>query len=238
MVTFEEFQKAFLGNLRSREFAREPYSQRGAKSPAAKELELKRAYDVFSHPFLMSVYRLLIEHSRLANEQRKIDELAKRNRIKLIKLGNAIETVMAVKKRLRGVQGNTQGLIEPEVWERVQRALSDCESEVRKAQVYWASVLHPDKRGAYSSKVRWEHVLKLYKYDLPSLKKKAPDQWLYQTLNDELIKALAKSKISAMTRYRIMSALLSAFGLKAEPGTLKSYCPSKQPAAKSPVEKS
>jgi hypothetical protein len=220
--SFEKFLNLFLTDLQSPTFGAEPHSQQpGTRSPAAKELDRNGVRDVFTRSYLKSVYNLLNEHARLKREQGRIHNLTRQNSRKLVKLRNAIRTVTSAKGRFKTVEKNTQGIVDPAVWERVQRVLSDCEAEMQSCEEYLASMLHPAERRSYASKVRWEPILKLYDYKLQALKKKAPDQWLYGTLNNRLVKKLAKLKISDMTRYRIMSAVLLTCGIDVKPTTFK-----------------
>ena len=103
-------------------------------------------------------------------------------------------------------------------------ALSKAESELRETRQFLSAMLHPAQRKAPAQKVRWEHALKSHKYDLPTLGAKAPDKWLYETLNRSLMERLQRSKITDITRYRIMTALFQAFGLPPiKPTTFEEY---------------
>jgi hypothetical protein len=224
MTTYREFRDNFRKAISSRDFGAEPYSEPGAQSPAAKELEKTKTHTLFTENFLRSLYLLLREHSRIVNERPKLGTLRSMNVPKLVKLRNAQNSIKAVKTRIGQVQRNTAGLVAPEAWERVMDALSNAESELREMQQFLSAMLHPAQRRAPSQKVRWEHVLKSHKYALPTLGVKAPDKWLYEALNRRLTEKLAPSKISDMTRYRIMTALFQAFRLKpVQPNTFRLY---------------
>jgi hypothetical protein len=223
-ISFTKYQKIVLRDLRSPTFAAEPYSQpEGARSAAAKELERKHASRRFTKDFLKQSYNVLREHARLRHEQQLIRNLTEEQRPKLVKLKNALNTIKSMKKRLAEVKRNVGWLIDPAVWGQTEEALADCERQLRSREESLSAMLHPAKRKSYASKVHWEPVLKAYDYELPSLKKKAPDQWLYRTLHDVLMKELAEAKITDMTRYRIMSSLLSPCGIKVQPITFKLF---------------
>jgi hypothetical protein len=231
MLPFESFRKIFLDNVRSKTFAEESFPEPGAQSPAAKELRKSGADSAFSDNFLRSIHRLLREYFRLVNEQSVVRGIKKKNSAKIIKLGDALRTVQAVRARLKMVEANTRELISWEVWPRVQQALEDCESSVRNIREYWMAEIHPTERDFIFPKVKWELVLKPYNYELATLKKKAPDQWLYETLNARLEEKLKPFKISDMTRYRIMSALLAPDGVNVKAITLKQYFSAQKAAA-------
>jgi hypothetical protein len=237
-LTFEEFQRAFLLELNSDRFAESPNSRPGAKQSAtAKEFRRTGAICRFDEDFLRSIYQLVAEHSRLLDERRRISDIRQESVPSLVRLRNAMKTVVSVKKQLAEVEKNIQGLADPEVWRQVKAVLAGLESEIRTKQDSHTSRLHPLDRDPPAIKVKWEPVLKGHNYSLASLKKKAPDQWLYQVLNDTLESRLVGLRISKMTRYRIMSAVLKPFGLNVQAMTFKLYFESKKKTAL-PVKKS
>ena len=224
MTTYREFRDNFRKAIRLRDFGAEPYSEPGAQSPAAKELEKTKTYTLFTENFLRSLYLLLREHSRNVNEQPKLGTLRSTNVPKLVKLRNAQNSIKAVKARIGEVQRNTAGLVPPEVWDKLIEALSSTESALREEQQFLSATLHPSQRKPPAQKVRWEHGLRSHKYGLSTLGAKAPDKWLYEALNRRLMEKLSPSKISDMTRYRIMTALFQAYRLKpVQPTTFKDY---------------
>jgi hypothetical protein len=169
------------------------------------------------------------------SEQQRIRNLRREIVPKVLKLRNARRTVVSVRNTLGTVENNTRGLVDPELWGRAKSVLSELESELGNNLEFHSSRLHPVLRKLPAGKVRWELVLKDYMYELPSMKKKAVDQWLYKALNDTVEKKLAKVRISKMTRYRIMSALLKPLGLTVDAMTLKLHFQSKKIARR--VEK-
>jgi hypothetical protein len=236
--SFEEFKRAVLENLQSPLFAESSSSKPSQLSPATKELKRKEAYPHFTDGLLRASYQLLGEHLRLVVEQQHIRDIRKEYIPKLITLRNTGMTIASVKKRLEQLAEKMRGLVELKFWKRANDALSDWEGEVYEYHRLLSSLLHPALRQPPAlSKVRWEALFKDYKYELPSLKKKAPDQWLYDALNEMLEKKLAKLELTKMTRYRIMSALLKPFGLNVQPITFKLHFESKKTASTSPVKK-
>lgn len=239
MLTFDSFQSSFLNRLTSKDFGALPYSNvPGAESPTTKEFKRKNAYEVFSGPLLLEIYGLLSEHARLINEQSKIFAITDINRPTITKLRNARRTIAAIGKKLKAVKENTGGLIDAGAWSRICKALKDFDDEVRDIQWRYVTRLHPAERKSDGKLGRWDSILKLYNYEFPTLKKKTPDQWLYDALDSLLIHELAQLKISAITRYRIMSALLSTYGMEVAPSTFKLRVRSRKSVNKSSVKKS
>ena len=174
--SFEEFKKAVLENLQSPLFAESFSSKPGRLSPAAKELKRKKAHPHFTDGLLRASYQLLGECLRLVVEQRHIRDIRKENIPKLITLRNTGMTIASAKKRLEQLAEKTRGLVELKFWKRADDALSDWEDQVYEYQRLVSSLLHPALRQTPAiSKVRWEALFKDYKYELPSLKKKAPE---------------------------------------------------------------
>jgi hypothetical protein len=237
MTTFQEFRDNVLKAVRSRDFGAERYSNRDAQSPAAKELERTSAYGLFTETFIRSLHRLFREHSRQVGERPKVKTLRSTNVPKLVKLRNAQNSIQALRARIGQLEKNTVGLIAPEVWAPVMEALANAESEVRKRQQFLSAMLHQaDRKPPALQKVGWEHVLNSHKYVLTTLEAKAPDEWLYETLNRSLMETLQRLNLSAITRYRIITALFEAFGLQpVRPTTLKLYFQEKAAAQKSRV---
>jgi hypothetical protein len=235
--TFEEFRKAVLETLQSPVFAEPPLSQPGSLSASAKELRHKQAYPLFTEEFFRAPYKLLEEYLSLLGEQKRIRDTRKEYVPKMIIVRNTAKTVAFLKRRVARLAEKTR-VIDHEYWQRAIAALSDCEYQLYRYHSSMTSLLHPASRQPPAmSELRWEGVLKSYKYKLPSLKRKAPDQWLYDALNHMLEKNLAKVELSKMTRYRIMASFLKPFGLNVQPITLKLHFESKKAASDSPVKK-
>jgi hypothetical protein len=223
VISFEEFHKSFLGTLQSPLFADSETSKPSGISAATKELRKKRGYDIFTKGFLRSIYKILREHSELRDEQPRVQGTAKKLNLKLAALRNEMVAVQAMKRSLGKSEPNTKDLPLAEGRNRLRAALLDYESEIRKHQEYFNSMVNPAVRKTTLGRVRWEPVLKLDKYSLPTLKKKAPDQWLYERLDQILKRKMQPLRISKMTRYRVMSALLESVGLEIKPITFKQH---------------
>jgi|SRR5579862_6366356 len=221
LISFDDFQKSFLGKLGSPDFGNLPYSEPNEPSAATKELQKKRGYDIFTREFLSSIYQILCEHDGLKKEQIVVRATATELNPKLAALRNEMVAVQAIKKRLEDSESNIKGLHLAEARNRLNAALLDYESEIQKRQAYFNSMVNPAARNPNLGKVRFEPVLKPDKYSLPTLKKKAPDQWLYRQLDQTLEAEMQPLHISAATRYRVMSALLETVGVDIQPITLK-----------------
>jgi hypothetical protein len=219
--SFEEFETDFLQKLHAASFGDAPYGEPNAVSAATKELRRKQGYDIFTKTFLRSIYQLLCEHSRLAQEQLRVHEIKKQVNPKLVTLLNQMEAVQAMKRSIERSEPRMQDLPLTETRGRLKEALLDYESDIRKYQDYFNSMVNPAVRKAALGKVRWEPVLKPDNYSLSSLKKKAPDKWIYDKLDQMLTMKMEPLRISKITRYRVMSALLQSVELDIKPITFK-----------------
>ncbi len=231
LISFDDFQKSFLGKLGSPDFGNPLYSEPGKPSAATKELRKKKkkfGYDIFTPDFLHSLYQILCEHDGLKKELIVVRATATELNPKLAALRNEMVAVQAMKKRLEESESNINGLHLAEARHRLNAALLDYESEIQKRQAYFNSMVNPAVRNPNLGGVRFEPVLKPDKYSLPTLKKKAPDQWLYRQLDQILEAEMQPLRISAATRYRVMSALLETVGVDIQPITLKQMFPPQQ----------
>jgi hypothetical protein len=232
MVSFESFQAAFLAQLSADHFGGDPEEiEPGTLSAAAKELKNKRAHPLLSAPdFLISMYRLVQEHDRLVNEQPKIRSGTRDATPMLTKFLNARRSLSSIRRRLKVVQDNIGSFLDPGMWARLYAALDNFESDVHEREKSFVANLHPAERQPHHMKPKFENVLKPYDYSLATLRKKAPDQWLYENLYSALVLTPRQRRISAMTRYRIVAALLSAAGLTVKPITIKQHFQAKKRA--------
>ncbi len=221
VTSFEEFHKSFLGKLQSPHFGDPPYSEPNKPSAATKELKKRGGYAIFTQEFLSSIYQILYEYCQLKDVQPHVNGSAKHANRKLAALWNEMKAVQAMKRSLEKSERNTLGLPLAEGRNRLRTALLDYESEIRRHQEYFNSLVNQAVRKPALGQVRWEPVLKLDKYSLPTLKKKAPDQWVYDRLDQILEREMQPLRISKMTRYRVMSALLESVGVKVKPITFK-----------------
>jgi hypothetical protein len=221
VVSFDNFRTAFLFNLHSPLFADSDNSRpvNAGISAATKELRKKNGYAIFTAAFLESIYEILTEHSELKDEQAQVKESAKKLNSKLAAMQNEMAAVRAFSAHLERLAGNTAASALANCRYRLQTALVDYEAEIRRNQEHFNSLVNPAVRKRALGKVRWEPALKLDNYSLQSLEKKAPDKWVYEQLDEALKREMWQ--ISAITRYRVMSALLEAVGVNIQPITFK-----------------
>ena len=241
MVTFKEFRDAFLGTIEAREFGDPPDSlppdQTDLLSPGAQEIRDTGALAALRGPSLLHRFHgLLREYERLIKEQDEVRHTSHDASRAITKLRNARKTVETLQRRTLALDTQLESLMEWPFREHLHAAskefgiAGDLLLDLEKTQ---ASTIHPaermvhDKREAKSKYQTspWKQLIKPYDYDLESLKKKAPQQWLVEALNSALTARFkGNSELSDMTRYRIIAAAWTAAGLGLiDPLTIKQY---------------
>ena len=228
MVSFKKFHESFQQKLQSPLFADSETSKPGETSAATKELRKKGGYDIFTKKFLRSLYQTLREYSRLKGEQSRVCKKAKNINPKLAEMWNELKAVETMKRRLENLDFKSEPGPLTQGRNRLKAAILDYESEIRREQDRLNSMVNPAARNSRLGRVRFEPVLRGDKYYLPTLKKKAPDHWVYDRLDQSLAAAMQPLGISDITRYRIMSALLESVGVNIKPITFKQHPPRQQ----------
>jgi hypothetical protein len=229
MVTFKEFCGAFLPDIAARDFGDPgslPELEVDVLSPGAKELQTSGAIAVLRAPSLLHrFHRLLRECERLIKEQDKVRRTSRSASQLITKLRNARKTLKTLQKSVLRTDGQLEKLMGWKFRDHLYAACKQLElaadlvEELEKTQ---ASTIHPADRRAHDKREpkskyqtsAWKQLIKPYDYDLESLKKKAPQQWLVEALNSALAARFRGDlELSDLTRYRIITALCQAGGL-------------------------
>jgi hypothetical protein len=233
--TFKDFRQAFTQQLSLPYFGeKDIYSvDQHSKSAGAKELQKSGAKDVLlKAAFLRRVHRLLREYARLVQEQKKVCQVS-------ADLGRSIKKYRDDQKTLRSLQKGIakfitrqkkEHLLAAHVLDHLEKArkelrfVEDVFADVEKTQ---ASYVHPEMRrkhdtGAPRTKYeisKFKPLLPQFDYELHSMRKKAPMQWLLATLDLELRRSFRceQKEVTEITRYRVISSILKSAGLKPIP---------------------
>lgn len=231
MISFSSFRDAFLRDLASSEFGEEPGAiVPGSSSPAAKELRDKKAAAALRRSnFLKSIHQMLKERERLTKEQTQVRVAAGELRPFIVKLRNAQKTMATIEHRLEDLMASLK-FIDLESFYQARERIKDCREKLRVREGELLLTLHPSMREKHWTAHGWEPILKPFRYNLPTLRIKAPDQWLLDTMNSTIIQMYEANdkRISDMTRYRIMSAIFKAAQLRISAITIKQYFQSKK----------
>jgi hypothetical protein len=233
MVSFSSFRDAFLRDLASSEFGEEPDTiLPGSFSPAAKELREKKADIPLSKSnFLKSIHQMLNERERLAKEQAQVRVAAAELRPVIVKLRSAQKTMATVEHKLGNLIASLK-LIDLESFYQAIERIKDCRAQLRAREGELLLTLHPSTREKHWIAHGWEPVVKPFKYSLRTLRIKAPDQWLFERMNSEIMQMYEAEgmRMSQMTRYRIMFAIFKAVHVHTPAITIKQYFQSKKNA--------
>ena len=231
MVSFSSFRDAFLRDLASSEFGEEPRTiLPGSFSPAAKELKVKKADNLLrSNSLLKSIHQMLKERERLAKEQSQVRVAAGELRPLIVKLRNAQKTMATVEHKLEVLIASLK-LIDLESFYQALERIKDCRAKLRGREGELLLMLHPSTREKHWIAHGWEPIVKPFRYNLRTLRIKAPDQWLLDTMNSKIMQMYEANdkKISKMTRYRTMFAIFKAVHVRISAITIKQYFQSKK----------
>jgi len=240
MVTFKEFCDDFLRLIEARDFGDPgslPELDADAFSPGAKELRSTGVLAALHTPSLLQrFHRLSRECERLMKEQDAVRHTSHDASATITKLRNARKTLTTLQRKTLALDAQLENLMGFQFREHLHAAskefgiAADVVEQLEKTQ---ASTIHPAERAAHDkrepkSKYQtspWKQLIPPYDYDLESLKKKAPQQWLVEAFNSALTaKFTSALELSDMTRYRIIAALCQAGGLDPiEALTIKEY---------------
>jgi len=229
MVSLKEFRDAFLPKIEARDFGDPgslPELETDALTPGAKELRTFGAIAELRAPSqLQRFHRLLREYERLIKEKDEVRRTSHSASRAITKLRNARKTLATLQRRTLEVDAQLETLMDWSFREHLHVASKEFEIagdlllDLEKTQ---ASTVHPTERRVHDkrepkSKYQtspWKQLIKPYNYNLESLKKKAPQQWLVEALNSALANRFKGAyALSDLTRYRIIAAAWMSGGL-------------------------
>jgi hypothetical protein len=240
MVTLTNFREAFLREIEARDFGDPgslPEYQADALTPGARELRTTEAIAALRAPSLLQrFHRLLRKYERLMKEQDEVRRTSHDASRVITKVRNARKTLTTLKLKTLALDAQLETLMDWQFREHLHAAskefgiAADLLEQLEKTQ---ASTIHPAERAVHDKKEPkskyqtspWKQLIKPYDYDLQSLKKKAPQQWLFEELNSALIARFKGNlELSDLTRYRIIAAACTSGGLGTiQPLTIKEY---------------
>ena len=167
---------------------------------------------------------------RLTAEQPNVRNVAKETKPTIKSLRNFQRTLATQKNNLRKVDLRMMDIVGWDTRQHLQIAaeqLQMCIDKLMQSEQLAISSLHPATKLPPGYKGSpWKVLIKDFNYDLVTLRLHAPRQWLIEALDAELESTfkMAKVKISAATRQRIIAAIFSATDLEPiDPLTLKEY---------------
>ncbi len=236
--TFKTFQQVFTRELSSPHFGERKHDiEPGSKSAGAKELEHAGVKGILlKTAFLHRVHRLLRECARLMQEQGKVCGVSANLGRSVRKYRDAQKTLLRLQKQVRTLRAHLERDLAPHVLEHLDTAAKElmfAEDVLFDAETTQSSRIHPDLRRKHDKdtpetkyELRFQSLLPAYDYELDSLNKKAPHQWLVETLDRTLQRCFVRGhkRVTDTTRYRIISAILKSSGLDPIfPPSIKEY---------------
>jgi len=250
---FDDFRGQFLRLLASPDFGEKPYAVMGKqKGAAAKEIARTGIVAMLSSAtFLGSSHQALKERIRLVNEQGNVHRAARDAGKKIERLRHAQQTIGALQRKIRAIDESLSEIVAETVRQHFDNAYDQLERancRLLGVEKRFGSSIHPEERGEHDKKaldknkykLGWQPLSRPFDYDLETLRKKAPEQWLTETLNLKLkhIFRRASTTVSDITRYKIIAAVIRSGGLDPiSPETIKEYFVTKNKAEEASARK-
>ena len=195
------------------------------KSPAAKEIAAKQILnDLTSQKLLAQIYELLKERGRNVAERARTRAQPQRVRKRIAKLRQAQKTIGTVSRKIREVYlrlGPKDWDVPDELirsWELLQAA----QDRLDRREEFLVAALHPQNRESHWRLSAWKSIAPIHS-EVDQSRAQAADKRLIVRL-DRLLTRRFQDRLTAMTRYRIiMAVLLSANMGAVEVGAIKQY---------------
>lgn len=234
MVTIQQFSGAFLQRLNAPDFGLSAYqsslTEPGSLTPAAKEIHAKRLQAMLSSPvFLQQIHQLGSQHQHLAQAQQLALQHKRTTRPLVTALRNARETLGSLQKKIASLDDQVSSFLgwttRMQLHEAI-RNLKAVESRLSELEGMKVSEIYPPLRTAVDKPSQWTVIpwLKPYDYPLPTLRTRAPDQWLIVQLDNFLAQSLCRQHVTERTRCTIITVLFECLGLgRLEPTTIETY---------------
>jgi hypothetical protein len=240
MATFETFKIEFLRILGQPDFGEAPGSiLPGKQSAGAKEL-VNSGANIYlqKESSARALYKLVRKYKQLVEEQPTVRQVSREASRAIAKFRDGQKTLATLGRRVEALDHSFEMDLDWETRDHFYNAIKELESvadkllELEKQQ---GSAMHSARRQVHDRAVGadlkyqtsgWQTLLPPYDYELEALGKKAPQQWIVETLNSKLISNFTRAKIhvSQMTRYRVLSAVCSAGGIEApSASTIRQY---------------
>ena len=250
LPSFKDFCSAFVEQIDSAAFG-EPQNfapEHGdpRKSPASRELHNNTgmSHHLRKPLFLRTIYNLMREHQRLEAERQKVRPYEKSLRPLILRNKKAQKRLLTLANLLkdsflskyRSLLGDQ---LEQEIYSIAEK-IEDVAFSLKQREKSYVSQIHPAIRRKGDEPSRWSPILKDVEYDLSKISVKAPDQWLYEQIDDEL-KGMSKRKqnyaLTQMTRMKLIAALIKAARIACvEPVAIKEFLKSRKRSVKTNLE--
>lgn len=254
VTTFKLFKQKFLRELSSRHFGGDVYSvDRYSKTAGARELERTGAKDILSSDdVLHRIHQRLRDYARLLKEQEKVQQVSAEMGTLIKRLRDAEKTLQQIQKNIKALDKRLENILTVPCRTHLDKAVTELrfvEDVLWDWETTQSSHIHPalrQKHDKESGKSKYEvsqfrSLLPKFDYELDSLKKKAPQQWLLKKLDSDLRRRFkrANPKVPDTTRHRVIAAILKSGGVPPiSANTIKEHFIEKRKPAKAPARNS
>ena len=196
--------------------------------PVAKEIRAKQL-DVLliRETFLRRTHKLGLRYTQYPSQKTAVLQLRRNIAPGLKQIRYAQKTLHTISKDLETVTGLVAKWLNLEELEQLHNAtetVKDSEWLMKKKEESLADHLHPATLKATDHVSRWDNLIQNYKYDLPNLREKARDHWLWEEIDDALVRLFRHNQATAATRFSLIAGIVEDLGLGiVEPGTIKQH---------------
>ena len=222
---FATFRKKFVARLGNPVFR--PVPGLGA-DPVAKEIRLKQLGALLiREPFLRQIHKLGRRYTQYSSQKAAVLKLRRKIAPGLKRIRYAQKTLQTISENLERVIGLVAEWLNLEELEQLRKAAETVrESEwlMKKREEGIADQLHPATLKEMDHVSGWENLMPGYKYDLPNLREKARDHWLWEEIDDALLGLFPHNEATAATRFSLIAGIVEDLGLgTVEPGAVKQH---------------
>jgi hypothetical protein len=222
---FATFRKTFVARLGNTVFRQAP----GLRAdPVAREIRRKQLGALLVRkPFLLQIHKLGRRYSQYPSDKSAVLQLRRNIAPVLKQVRYAQKTLRTTAKNLvraTGLVAKWLSFDELQQLGNVTEMVRDCEWLMQKKEEHLADRLHPATLKVRDRLSRWENLIPIYNYDLPNLREKARDHWLWEEIDDALVNLFKRQKVTMATRYSLIAGILEDLGVGiVEPGTIKQH---------------
>lgn len=227
-VAFRNFQKDFTQRLASRSLRAVPGESINKDSPAIRQIRSRGVTELLkNHRFLRSVHRLVKNYTSRVQQKEEMISTHREFTSAVKQVRYAQRTLRTLQSRVRDIDQRLEpwlGLTRRDLFYEILEKVEDAARVMEKFESELVSSLPTHKRKPYYRTSKWESLIELYDHSSADLREKRTMQRLWTQINQKLLVLLTGRKISAMTRFTILSALLEAGGIGSiEPTALKQH---------------
>lgn len=227
LADFEVFLTNFRQRLASSSLRTVPGASSDKLSPALRQIRKHSAEGLLGDAgFLKRVHRMIEGYARQVQKKEEMMSTHRSLAAAVKQVRYAQNTLCTLQRQVKDIDERLKewlGLAKREDLYEVLKSLAEARLTIESFERDLVSNLPAHKTKPHYRVPKWESLIEVYDHRAAQLLEKAAMQALWTKIKQELETLLSGKKISAATRFTIMSALLEAAGIRIEPSALKQH---------------